>query len=137
MIRSSPQSDRRRARPPRLAAQPAWLRALAIFCVFLLSVGSVVQACHAHPETLPLSGSSQPNAPGGTPPADHCPLCVAMHSALPSVQGSATAPLRSVRLPVARPADPHRLGRVPFPTFSRPPPDRRYSASVIGRRSEL
>jgi hypothetical protein len=49
-------------------ARPAALGATALLCLFLLALLAVVQVAHIHP----LESD-----------ADHCPLCVSMHSAAP------------------------------------------------------
>jgi hypothetical protein len=106
------------------SAQPQWLRVVAILCVALMGAIGTAQAVHIHGDWLPQ------NALHATVPADasqgqgeeHCPLCVAMHSALPVTMVAVPAPLQEVlqllsaRVPVA----PQKLWS--FAMFSRPPP---------------
>jgi hypothetical protein len=84
------------------AAQPRWLRLLAFFCLGLVSVSSTAQVCHAHVDAFEASLMQVPTAgpvhavaqavtkkdPATKRDSDsnsavNCPLCVAMHSALP------------------------------------------------------
>lgn len=58
---------------------PVWMRWAAVLCLFLILGASTAETCHTHPE------QSQ------TTP-DHCPLCIAIHSALPTALHSAQAP---------------------------------------------
>jgi hypothetical protein len=105
--------------------KPIWLRVFALACVLLFSVASSVQAVHIHGQWLPESAAKAAapadasQLPGGE---EHCPLCIAMHSALPV--SASVAPVRMV--PVG-----HRLMQVVdhapdaawhFALFSRPPP---------------
>lgn len=60
---------------------PLWFRWVAILGLFVVFCASTVQACHVHPQ----------EAGPGSP--DHCPICVAIHSALPAPQHSAQAPV--------------------------------------------
>jgi hypothetical protein len=104
--------------------QPLWLRAVTLFCVLLLGSASVAQAAHIHGQWLPHSKPEVSKYTAGplTSAEDACPLCVAMHSALP---------VQAVALPAATlvestqvPAFARRF--VPqiwqFEQFSRPPP---------------
>ena len=62
-----------------------WLRIAALLCVLLVGVAGIAQAAHIHGELLP-SSAVRAAAHTALPPAlgeDACPLCVAMHSALP------------------------------------------------------
>ena len=65
--------------------RPIWLRVAAMLCVLLVGVAGIAQAAHIHGEWLP-SSAIQVAAHTALSPAlaeDACPLCVAMHSALP------------------------------------------------------
>lgn len=81
-------------------AQPLWLRLFALFCIGLIALGSTVQVCHAHTDSFEASllqvhqagpahasldavkdASSKTDSDSNS--AVNCPLCVAMHSALP------------------------------------------------------
>jgi hypothetical protein len=67
-------------------AQPLWLRVLALACLFLVVGASSAQAIHIHGQWLPQSAThvgSVPDGSQGPSGEEHCPLCVAMHSALP------------------------------------------------------
>jgi len=106
------------------SAHPQWLRVVAVLCVALMAAIGTAQAVHIHGEWLPQ------NALHATVPADasqgqgeeHCPLCVAMHSALPVTMVVAPAPLLEAvqalctRVLIA----PQKLWS--FAMFSRPPP---------------
>jgi hypothetical protein len=106
-------------------AHPFWLRVLT-FAFLLLVVGaSSVQAIHIHGEWLPqnaIHAGSLPTgsqAPGGE---EHCPLCIAMHSALP-----VTAHVNAVLLTLVECKAVQAFNRVPetqwhYAMFSRPPP---------------
>ena len=101
-----------------------WLRVAALLCVLLVGVAGVAQAAHIHGELLP---SSAVRAAAHTllSPAlgeDACPLCVAMHSALP-VAGFAAlvvALLLECNLLLASTHKPRAQWY--FAAFSRPPP---------------
>jgi hypothetical protein len=113
--------SRNRRRP-----QPLWLRVATFACVLLVGVAGIAQAAHIHGDWLPQSA---PHVSASTPGApaigeDSCPLCVAMHSALP---GTGFAVL-SIGLPPESPLI-SATGRKPetqwhFAAFSRPPPQR-------------
>jgi hypothetical protein len=108
-------------------AQPVWLRALGVLCLLLITVVGVAQAAHIHGDWLPqhaAQASSSQTQAGDTGEVG-CPLCVAMHSALP-VAGFA-ALLLGLLLTASVPAN---TGRKPdlrwhFAAFSRPPPSLR------------
>jgi hypothetical protein len=104
---------------------PLWLRTLAFACLLLVAGASTVQAVHIHGQWLPdhaqkvgaTADGSQ--LPGGE---DHCPLCVAMHSALP-----VSAHVESARLVLVESNVVLGVDRAPesawhFAMFSRPPP---------------
>ena len=98
---------------------------LAFACVLLVGLASSAQAVHVHGDFLPHhdaqlgAPADASQTPGGE---EHCPLCVAMHSALPvSIRLlPVTLVLVEVRLVAA-------VDRLPgtqwhFAMFSRPPP---------------
>jgi hypothetical protein len=104
--------------------QPLWLRVAAFFCVLLVGVAGIAQAAHIHGDWLPSTSAqaaahvAQNSAPG----EDGCPLCVAMHSALPvAVFGALMVGLLlEINLLLAsshKPCAPWY-----FAAFSRPPP---------------
>jgi hypothetical protein len=100
------------------------MRVLAMLCVLLVAAVSTVQAVHVHGEWLPK------NAPRASVPADasqgqgeeHCPLCVAMHSALPVTLQVVPEPVQEIAqtLTARVLAAPEKLWS--FAMFSRPPP---------------
>ena len=103
---------------------PLWLRLLTLACLLLVAGASTVDAVHIHGEWLPHHAAQVGAAADGSqlPAEDNCPLCVAMHSALPAV--ARVEPGRVV-LVERRPAQ--RVDRAPattwhFAMFSRPPP---------------
>jgi hypothetical protein len=111
-------------------AQPLWQRGLALACLLLTVFASSAQAVHKHGQWLPhhdTQVSSQAEGPQ-LPEEASCPLCVAMHSALP-----ATAALPETVLLVQEPLLPVAVAdAVPdltwhFARFSRPPPVLRLS----------
>jgi hypothetical protein len=98
---------------------------LALACLLLVAGASSVQAVHIHGQWLPDHAQKAGPAadasqlPGGE---DHCPLCVAMHSALP-----VSAHLQAGRLLLLESATALVVDRAPecawhFAMFSRPPP---------------
>jgi len=106
-------------------AHPGWVRMLAAACVLLVGLASSAQVVHIHGQWLPdheQKVGAPPDAsqlPGGE---EHCPLCVAMHSALPVAMQAGPAQMVLVE---SRPAS--VVDRVPdaqwhFAMFSRPPP---------------
>jgi hypothetical protein len=94
------------------------------FCVFLVAGAGIAQAAHIHGDWLPHNAPQLAASPpqGGAVPEDSCPLCMAMHSALP-VSGLVVlliALLLEINLALV-------AGRKPdtpwhFAAFSRPPP---------------
>ncbi len=60
------------------------LNAAAVVCLVLLALLAVVQVAHVHP----LEST-----------ADHCPLCIVMHSAAPVVMAAAVVTLVRVGTP--------------------------------------
>lgn len=111
-------------REPGSTARPLWLRVAALFCVLLVSIAGVAQAAHIHGDWLPNSSAQAAAHVTQTPATaeDSCPLCVAMHSALP-VTGFGVllvGLLLEINLLLASSHKP----RSPwyFAAFSRPPP---------------
>ena len=96
----------------------AFLRVLAMVCLLLVVVMSTVQVCHVHDGPGSKQGSRQGDLGGD----DHCPLCVAMHSALPTDIHVAPEPLSTVRALDSVAADAERMFRWRFEMASRPPP---------------
>lgn len=98
--------------------RPTWLRLIAVFCLLMVCVMSTVQVAHNHAESAPLKQGQNHNGPV---PDDHCPLCVAMHSALP-VSMHTPEPILQVHAldPVA--TNVQRIFRWRFQLAIRPPP---------------
>ena len=103
---------------PFAQSRPLWLRWMVLACVLLVCVMSTAQVCHSHFEVAPKH-SSQPNS---TTPEDHCPLCVAMHSALPATLHVAPEPMLLIHRLDSLAADVEREFRWRFEMASRPPP---------------
>ena len=106
------------------SAHPQWLRVVAMLCVALMGAIGTAQAVHIHGDWLPQ------NALHATVPVDasqgqgeeHCPLCVAMHSALPVTRVVVPVSLREVRLRLSPRALIAHQRLLSFAMFSRPPP---------------
>jgi len=98
---------------------PLWLRLIAIACVVLVGAMSIAQACHTHAEVSSLKQNSHDNSPAQN---DHCPLCVAMHSALPVSLHVAPEPMLQIHALDSVAADAQRIFRWRFKMASRPPP---------------
>lgn len=54
---------------------------IALVCIVMVTFMSAALACHTHAEASSLRQGSHPSHPS---PEDHCLVCVAMHTALPS-----------------------------------------------------
>jgi hypothetical protein len=98
--------------------KPIWLRLIAMLCVLLISIASTAEVCHSHPDLSSASKNSQRNAPA----PDHCPLCVAMHTALPATAQTSPDPVLQVQMIVPRTVALQRALRWSYELFSRPPP---------------
>jgi hypothetical protein len=98
--------------------RPHWLRLIAIACVLVVCVMSTVQACHTHAQF----SSMKQNRGNGPAPDDHCPLCVAMHSALPVPLHVAPEPMLHIQALDSVAANAERIFRWRFEMASRPPP---------------
>jgi hypothetical protein len=110
--------------PGRIAQrQPVWLRLMALMCILLIGVASTAEVCHTHPGTIASSRNSGQNVPGSNVPGpDHCPLCVAMHTALPATASASFEPvLQAQPVAVKLAADAWAL-QWSYELFSRPPP---------------
>jgi hypothetical protein len=92
----------------RRRAKPGALSFVTVLCLVLLTLLAVVQVAHVHPVDTD---------------ADHCPLCIAMHSAAPVAVSAAVV----VLVPVERTAPVYEtltISRYWHPQlFTRPPPD--------------
>ncbi len=62
-------------------AQPRSLRVVTVLCLVLLALLTVAQVAHVHADETA---------------ADHCPLCISMHSAAPVVEAQVAAVLVQV-----------------------------------------
>ncbi|WP_103934753.1 hypothetical protein [Bryocella elongata] len=97
---------------------------VALICLLFVALASTAQAVHVHGAGLPGRTAQVAKQHAGTVAPDDsvCPLCVAMHSALPVAARHAVPPPRLV---IAESA-PWRLACVQetehFAGFSRPPP---------------
>ncbi|WP_260706303.1 hypothetical protein [Edaphobacter flagellatus] len=100
------------------APRPMWLRVLALLCILVVAVMSTAQVSHTHAE---FSALKQQNSHSPAPD-DHCPLCVAMHSALAAPQQFAPEPTLSIQRLDSVAAEAERLFRWRFEMASRPPP---------------
>ncbi len=106
-------------------AHALWLRVVAYVCVLLVVGASSAQAIHVHGQWLPqkaIRAGALPDAaqlPGGE---DNCPLCMAMHSALPAATHVALVRMVLVECKVVQGMNhaPETLWH--FAMFSRPPP---------------
>jgi hypothetical protein len=104
--------------PGRTLQKTTWLRLVGILCLALICVASTAEVCHTHTEAASTSKDSQQNVPG----PDHCPLCVAMHSALPATANTVPEPVLQVQMVLFKAVELQRLQRWSFELFSRPPP---------------
>ena len=101
--------------------QPLWPRWAVVLCVLLFAVMSTVQVCHTH-DLLPAASSTSHGLPHPDTTPDHCPLCVAMHSAMPASLQTAPEPVLHMQALDSAAADAERLFRWRFELASRPPP---------------
>ena len=105
--------------------RPIWLRVLALVCVLVVTVMSTAQASHTHAE---FSALKQQNPDHSNPaPDDHCPLCVAMHSALAAPHYFAPEPMLETQRLDSVAAEALRIFRWRFEMASRPPPAESYA----------
>lgn len=106
-------------------AQSLWLRVLASLCLLLVVGASSAQATHIHGKLLPNQAAQVGAAadisqlPGGE---ERCPLCVAMHSALPAAVSLQPVQLVLVECSVAAAVKHSHDSPWHFAMFSRPPP---------------
>jgi hypothetical protein len=104
--------------------RPMWLRVLALVCVLVVTIMSTAQVAHTHAE---FSALKQQNSNHNSPaPDDHCPLCVAMHSALAAPQQFAPEPTLSMQRLDSVASEAERIFRWRFEMASRPPPAQDY-----------
>ena len=101
----------------------AWIRVLALVCLVVVMIMSTAQVAHTHAEFSALKQGPNHKSPV---PDDHCPLCVAMHSALAVPQQFIPEPMLSMQRLDSVGAEAARLFRWRFVLASRPPPSERY-----------
>lgn len=92
---------------------------IAALCILMITFMSAAQACHTHAETSSLKQSSHHNQPA---PEDHCPVCMAMHSALPATLHLAPAPILEIEPLSTVASDTLRSFNWRFEMASRGPP---------------
>jgi len=95
------------------------MRMIAALCILMITFMSAAQACHTHAESASLRQSSHHNQ---LPPEDHCPVCMAMHSALPATLHLAPAPTLEIEPLSAAASDTLRSFSWRFEMASRGPP---------------
>jgi hypothetical protein len=101
------------------------MRALASVCLVLVGFVGIAQAVHIHGDWLPHhSAQLEKAAPSGELPGgeEKCPLCVAMHSALPSSARVALVAMTLVEVRMILVTDRLPNGQWHYARFSRPPP---------------
>ncbi len=102
-----------------------WLRVLAFACLLLVVGASSAQASHIHGQWLPQKAARVAAAldasqlPGGE---NSCPVCMAMHSALPVAAHVEALRMVLVECKVVQGVDHAPETRWHFAMFSRPPP---------------
>jgi hypothetical protein len=112
----------RRATDP---TYPIWLRTLAFACLLLVTVASSAQVTHTHGKWLPHqqaqvgAAADASQLPGGE---ERCPLCVAMHSALPTLVSLQSMQMVLVECRLATVSEHRHDAHWHFAMFSRPPP---------------
>ncbi|WP_348267081.1 hypothetical protein P8936_14330 [Edaphobacter paludis] len=104
------------------------MRTIAALCILMVTFMSAAQACHTHAETSSLKQTSQHNQPA---PEDHCPVCMAMHSALPAAVHLAPAPTIEIEPLSAIASDTLQPFQWRFEMASRGPPAGQSSPSSI------
>jgi hypothetical protein len=127
------------------AAKPLWLRLFALLCIGLIGLGSTAQVCHAHTDAFEASlldvhvagpayaSVDAAKTPVNRPDSDsgsavNCPLCVAMHSALPVADALPQVAMVTLAR-MTREADGiDRVFSWRFEMASRPPPAERSRA---------
>jgi hypothetical protein len=105
-----------------------WMRMIAALCILMITFMSAAQACHTHAEQSSLRQSSHHNQ---APQEGHCPVCMAMHSALPATLHLAPAPTLKIEPLNAVASDTSRSFNWRFEMASRGPPATDSVASFI------
>lgn len=97
-----------RAELNRVGGRNPWVvRASSLLCLLLLTLVTFVQVAHVHPATTD---------------ADHCPICVVMHSAAPVAVVAAAIVFARASAPVPVPAVHSVVRHWHCSLFNRPPP---------------
>jgi len=91
----------------RSESKPWAMRAASLLCLLLLTLLTFVQVAHVHPAATD---------------ADHCPICVVMHSAAPVAAVAATIVFVRASVPVPVPVLPSVIRPWHCTLFNRPPP---------------
>jgi hypothetical protein len=100
-----------------------WLRLMALMCILLIGIASTAEVCHTHPGVVTASKNSSQNAPGqNVPGPDHCPLCVAMHTAMPTTASASFEPVLQAQAVAVKLAAEEWALQWSYELFSRPPP---------------
>lgn len=100
-----------------------WMRWMVLAFALMFGGISTAQAAHLHRPGLPGHHLQAPAS--GSQSVDneeHCPLCVAIHAALPAPMLLAPARAVAVVQPAGRSPDIRAAAAWPFANFSRPPP---------------
>ena len=109
----------------RAEASPLWRRFVVLFALLLVLVAPVAQAGHIHGDWLPHGDAQLGQHTAAAQFLDseaNCPLCVAMHSALPAETPAAKPIAAAIQLRAPAEVDHVVLQQPHFPRFSRPPP---------------
>ncbi len=102
-----------------------WLRVIAFACLLVVAAASSAQAAHVHGKLLPNQSTQVDGAADASqlPGSEaNCPLCVAMHSALPTVISLEPVQMVLVECKLAAVEEQRRDSQWHFAMFSRPPP---------------
>ena len=100
------------------------MQMLALLCVWLVAIVGTAQVAHVHGDWLPKTDThlSAPGLASEGLGEEHCPLCVAMHTTLPTTVQVVPEPVQEVsqRLSTNVLVAPQKQWS--FAMFSRPPP---------------
>lgn len=103
----------------------AWTRWVSVFCVLMFGLASTAQAAHLHGLGAG-SGVHKVQASEGGSKAytdeEHCPLCIAVHWALPATMVTGPAPASALTAIVRACREVAAPSVWPFARFGRPPP---------------
>jgi len=83
------------------------MRTASLLCLLLLALFMLVQVAHVHPSGMD---------------ADHCPVCVVMHSAAPVAMVAAILMRATTHAPALAPAVHSVVRPWHYELFNRPPP---------------